>query len=176
VVDQWIPAGSHFDQQSRNHLLVHLDARNWRVAADCERVANMRHVSWLVLPPAQDYYYRRSHAHYRELPAYRADCIDTRGGDDGRPLLDFIYPVNNAKLYLPVELDGKTSHAVFEAVNRDRRGLLYWHLDDQYLGKTETIHQMNVTMTSGLHTVTVVDASGQRAARAFELLPQEKHQ
>ena len=71
----WVPADSHFNQQSPYHRLVHLDRTGrFQVDSSCEHVANMRHVAWFVLPPAEEFYFRRAHASYRELPPDRTDC------------------------------------------------------------------------------------------------------
>ena len=45
-----------------------------RVDGDCESPRAMTHANWFVLPPAEEFYYRASHAEYRPLPAWRADC------------------------------------------------------------------------------------------------------
>ncbi len=58
--------------------------------SDCESPGRMTQASWFVLPPAEEFYYRRVHAEYRPLPALRADCAATRTG--GRPALALLYP------------------------------------------------------------------------------------
>lgn len=171
---QWVPADSHFDRQSPNHLLVHVDAMGRRVDSRCESVARMRHLSWLVLPPAQEYFYRRGHADYRPLPAWRADCRMSAPDADTRPPLDFLYPDTAGTLYVPVELDGHAGRVVFEAVHRDPRALLYWHVDERYAGRTGTIHQLGVGLEPGLHTITIVDAAGNRASRSIDVLPRQE--
>jgi penicillin-binding protein 1C len=170
---QWVPADSHFDRQSPNHLLVHVDAAGRRVDSRCESVASMQHLSWLVLPPAQEYFYRRGHAAYRELPPWRVDCRASPADAEGRPPLDFLYPDAAGKIYVPVELDGRAGRVVFEAVHRDPRAVLYWHVDERYVGRTSTIHQLSVALESGMHTVTIVDAAGNRASRSIEVLPRK---
>lgn len=172
---QWAPAGSHFDRQSPNHVLVHLDAVGRRVDSRCASVADMRHVSWLVLPPAQEHFYRRGHAAYLPLPPWRTGCAASVGDAEMRPALDFLYPDAAEKIYLPVELDGRTGRVVFEAVHRDPRAVLYWHVDEQYAGRTSTIHQLTLALTAGPHTVTIVDAAGHRASRSIEVLARETH-
>jgi penicillin-binding protein 1C len=34
----------------------------------------MIRAQWFVLPPAEEFYYRRVHSEYRPMPALRADC------------------------------------------------------------------------------------------------------
>ena len=172
--DEWVPRSSHFDKQSPHHQLVHLDATGrYRVDDSCERVANMRHQAWFVLPPAQEYYYRRNHSAYRDLPAFRSDCHPEQNLRGSRRPMEFLYPNASGKIYVPIDLDGKTGKVVFEAVHRVHNAVLYWHLDDRFIGQTQTIHQLTLSLTPGSHIVTIVDGQGNRMARAFEVLPRQ---
>lgn len=166
-VPEWVPAASHFERQSPYHQRVHLDhSARYRVDSTCERVASMQHVSWFVLPPSQEFYYRRNHADYRDLPPYRRDCERSHGGEP----MEFLYPNAAGRIYIPVELDGNKGRTVFEAVHRDRDARLYWHLDGRYIGTTDTFHQMSLDIAPGSHLVTIVDGDGNRLSRSFEVL------
>jgi penicillin-binding protein 1C len=165
----WVPRTSHFDLLSPHNIRVHLDTTNRRVDSACESPGNMRHASWFVLPPAEEYYYRRAHAAYRPLPALRADC----GGGDrlgGRAALAVLYPDANARVLIPRELDGARGRTVFEAVHRRREARIYWHIDDRYLGETHTFHQQSLDIDPGEHILTLVDDRGERVARRFSVL------
>jgi penicillin-binding protein 1C len=168
--DTLVPARSHFDRQTPYHRLVHLDSRSGqRVNAECSTVSAMRHQSWFVLPPTLAYYYRTQGAGYRPLPAWRTGCRD-EAEDSSRALMEFLYPDANGSIYVPVELDGRRGRAVLEVVHRDPQAVLYWHIDEDYAGRTELRHQLAVDLAPGAHRVTVVDAEGHRLARAFEVL------
>jgi penicillin-binding protein 1C len=166
---QWLPDKSHFEQVSPHHLWVHLDPSGaWRVDSGCEPVATMRHRSWFVLPPGQAHYYQKRFAHYQPLPPFRADCREQRA--EVSVPIELLYPTGNTRLYVPVDLDGKPSRVVFEAVHRDGDALLFWHLDDEYLGTTRTFHQQALLPGRGMHTLTLVDEQGNRLRRRFEVL------
>jgi penicillin-binding protein 1C len=164
----WVPGDSHFDVLSPHNLRVHLDQRgSVRVHGDCESPFNMRHESWFLLPPAQEYYYRRAHAEYRVLPPLREDC---QAAGSSAPALAVLYPDANARVLIPRELDGQRGRTVLEAVARRREATLYWHLDGQYLGQTHTFHQQALDIDAGEHILTVVDDQGERVARRFQVL------
>jgi penicillin-binding protein 1C len=163
----WMPRESHFDRLTPHNVEVHLDAGRRRVTGDCESPGNMIRASWFVLPPAEEFYYRRAHAEYRPLPATRADCLGSR---TGRAALAVLYPDANARVLIPSELDGTRGRAVFEAVHRRRDARVYWHLDDRYLGETHTFHQRSLDIEPGEHILTLVDDQGERVARRFEVL------
>lgn len=165
----WIPRDSHFDALSPHNLRVHLDPANvFRVDSDCESPSDMRHSTWFVLPPAEEFYYRRVHAEYRALPPLRAGCQGTR--DPSRAALALLYPEPNARVLIPRDLDGRRGRTVFEAVTRRRDATLYWHLDGQYLGETHTFHQQSLDIEPGEHILTLVDDTGDRIARRFQVL------
>ena len=88
--------------------------------------------------------------------------------------LSLIYPRGNGSIYIPVELDGRRGRTVFEAAHRDPRLLIYWHLDQEFLGATRDIHQMALAPEPGLHTLTLVDENGERLEQAFVVLSQDK--
>jgi penicillin-binding protein 1C len=163
----WMPRDSHFDALSPHNLRVRLEAtQRFRVDGDCESPSAMTHVTWFVLPPAEEYYYRKSHAEYRPLPPARADCQ----GNSGRPGLALLYPDQNSRVVIPRELDGQRGRTIFEAVSRRREATIYWHLDGQYLGETHTFHQQSLDIDPGEHILTVVDDEGERVARRFQVI------
>jgi penicillin-binding protein 1C len=167
----WMPRDSHFDTLSPHNLRVRLDATaRFRVDGDCESPSAMRQATWFVLPPAEEYYYRKSHAEYRPLPPARADCQ----GNSGRPALALLYPDPNSTVLIPRELDGHRGRTVFEAVHRRREATIYWHLDGQYLGETHTFHQQSLDIDPGEHILTVVDDEGERVARRFQVIATRK--
>jgi penicillin-binding protein 1C len=170
---QWLPDNSHFEQVSPHHVQVHLDrSGGWRVHSGCESVADMRHRSWFVLPPGQAHYFRKRYPQYQPLPPFRPDC--GKQLSEGRLPMALLYPAENTRLYVPVDLDGKPSRVVFEAVHRDPESQLFWHLDDRFLGTTRTFHQQALLPGRGRHTLTLVDEQGNRLSRRFEVLGQRK--
>jgi len=165
----WMPRDSHFDALSPHNLRVHLEpARQYRVNGDCQSPSAMIHASWFVLPPAEEFYFRRAHADYRPLPPLRADCQASQAA--GRGSLALLYPDADSRVLIPRELDGTRGRTVFEAVSSRRDARLYWHIDGRYLGETHTFHQQSLDIEAGEHILTVVDDRGERVARRFQVL------
>jgi penicillin-binding protein 1C len=129
----------------------------------------MRHQSWFVLPPALAHYYRAQHSDYRPLPAWRSGCGEP-ASDTAQAAMQFIYPDAGGRIYVPVDLDGQRGRAVLEVVHRESSAVLYWHLDEDYIARTELRHQLPVDLPAGDHSVTVVDAEGRRLSRRFMVL------
>ena len=167
----WIPKESHFQQVSPYHRLVHLDKQaQWRVHGRCESVNNMQHISWFTLPPGQAFYYARSHSQYRSLPPLREDCRQLFVEQKQQGPIDLLYPLPHTRIYIPTDLGHHKSRTVFEAVHREADSVLYWHLDQHYLGRTQDFHQLALDIAPGQHILTVVDGNGARLTRRFEVL------
>ncbi|HEX2613735.1 MAG TPA: penicillin-binding protein 1C, partial [Fibrobacteria bacterium] len=153
------------------HRLVHLDQTGaWRVHDGCESVASMRHEPWFVLPPSQEWHYRRRHSDYRPLPPWRADCEEGAPASGRLRAMELIYPRGGAKIYVPLDLDARRSRTVFEAVHRDPGATVYWYLDDDYLGSTREFHKMEADPSPGPHVLLLIDSRGERLEYHFEAL------
>jgi len=169
---QRVPSSSHFDRLSPYNQRVHLSANGrQRVDSSCEPIHQMRHENWFVLPPSAEFYYRRQHSHYKTLPGYRSDCAGAQSS--AQTVMDFIYPNSGTRLYIPIDLGTQRGRTVFEAVHRVSSASLRWHLDDQYLGETQTYHQQALDISTGPHVITIVDEQGNRLSRRFEVLGKE---
>lgn len=150
------------------HHLVHLDPTgSYRVSGSCTSIHEITSASWFVLPAVQEWYYRRSHPSYQSLPPFVQGC-DQR--ESTLTTMELIYPRLSPKIYVPVELDGHQSSAVFEVAHRSSDGTVYWHLDEAYLGKTEGTHQMALSPEPGKHVLTLVDEQGETLKHRFEIL------
>jgi penicillin-binding protein 1C len=153
------------------HKLIHLDATgSYRVNANCESPSKMIHKSWFVLTPAMEWYYKQKNHDYKPLPPFKPGCEFTSTGKQ----LELIYPQNNAKIYVPLEIDGSRGKTIFKAATRNPGGKIFWHLDDEYIGTTINFHQMAFSPAPGKHLLTIVDENGESVSKEFEILEKEK--
>jgi penicillin-binding protein 1C len=167
----WAPRSSHFSRTSPYNFSVHLDAQGlYRVNDGCEPVTQMRHTSTFILPPAQEFYFRRGRSDYRAPPPYRADCSSTAVTTNSKAPMDFLYPNVNTRVYIPIDLAAKKGRVVFEAVHRDANATLFWHLDQHYVATTRAFHTEALDISPGPHVITVVDQAGNRVSRPFEVI------
>jgi penicillin-binding protein 1C len=170
-----MPVESHFQQACPFHQLVHLDeSRRYRVDSSCESPARMVHEPWFVLPPVQEYYYRRYHPEYRSLPPFRKDCSEFFQAESGRQVISLVYPDARTAVYVPVDLDGKPGQVVFEAIHRNRETAIFWHLDGCFLAATRTFHQVALNPGPGEHLLVLMDEDGHRLERRFRVLNREQ--
>ena len=170
-----IPLNSHFDRVSPNYQRIHLDNQaQLRVHGNCESVNTMQHKNWFTLPPEQAYYYQQYHVDYKVLPKWREDCqqIQTVKSENNQSPISLIYPRRNTQIYIPRELAGERGKTVFQAVHGSPQAQLFWHLDNTFLGTTQTYHEQAIWIASGKHTLTLVDEKGNRVEQAFQVLSQ----
>lgn len=149
------------------HRLIHLSRdKRYRVHDQCESLSDVVVAPWFILPPVQEYYYRSRNLSYRSLPPYRRDCQDPAS----TPVMDLIYPKPNARIFIPVLMDGQKSEVVWEATHRLSGVNLYWHLDGAYVGMTKGMHRLSASPSPGRHTLTLVDDSGETITRTFDVI------
>lgn len=100
-------------------------------------------------------FYKPNHPEYRVLPPLKQSLLT-----DPSATMNFIYPTNGSVINLPRQLDGSHGAFVCKVAHTTPSTELFWHLDNSYLGSTRDIHQMTISPTEGVHTITVVDALG----------------
>ena len=74
--------------------------------------------------------------------------------------MELIYPKEGAKIYIPLEVDGKRGRMVCNAAHRQPGIKIFWHLDDKYVGETMDFHQLALDPPAGQHKLTLVDGNG----------------
>ena len=151
-----------------HHRLIHLDStKRFQVNSDCESPSEMVHQPWFILPPVEGHYYRYKNPNYQLPPPYRADCLTASNSDQP---MQFIYPKTDTKIFVPIDINGQLSQTIFKIAHDHPAATLYWHLDQSYLGQTETFHEMGLQPAVGNHVLVVVDKEGNRLERKFEIL------
>ncbi len=164
----WVPQGGLNNPACAFHQMVHLDpTEKWRVNSSCSPPEQMHHVPWFVLPPLEEYYFKSKQPDYSPLPPFAPDCVQTLTEGSSMQL---IYPKHPTKIYVPIDLDGEASRTVFAIAHRNPESTVYWHIDDEYIGSTESFHSMQLNPPPGKHTLTLVDEEGQRLVQHFEII------
>ena len=139
------------------HKRIHLSQDGkYQVYQQCAGDRGIMPVSWFVLPPSWAWYYKQQHPGYRSLPAFSPECVS---GGSNQPM-QFIYPYYHATIKLTKQLDGSQGKTIFELAHQNPYTTVYWHLDNDYLGETSDVHQMELSPGKGKHRVTVVDEEG----------------
>jgi penicillin-binding protein 1C len=167
-VDQvWIPKSGLKAPVCPWHQPIHLDnTGKWQVTGDCMTPSAMITKNWFVLPPSMEFYYKAKNYQYHVLPPFRPDCALAVKSNP----MEIIYPKEGAKVYVPLEVDGKRGRMVCNAAHRQSGIKIFWHLDDQYVGETTDFHQMALNPPEGHHKLTLVDANGNTTEVGFDIV------
>jgi penicillin-binding protein 1C len=163
---EYLPESANLTSSCPFCQWVHLskDGR-WQLNSSCVSISEIETKPWFVLPAAQEYYYKYRHADYRQLPPFREDCEGSKIDQ-----IDLIYPEHNMMMVIPRGFDGSLEKVVCEAVSRRTDAVLYWHLDQQFVGETGNgIHQIALAPSLGEHILSVVDDLGNRKTISFEV-------
>ena len=147
------------------HRIVNLSPDlKYRVTTDCCDAARIVRKPMFILPPAQEWYYKKQHTDYQPLPPLHPGLSGAEAGGDP---IEIIYPQPGRVLVAPKSLEGEAQSLVFTAVHRDRNAVLFWHIDDEYLGATTLEHKLSVRPAPGRHRLTVIDEHGASKSVVF---------
>ena len=153
------------------HKIIHLGATGlFQVNESCESPANMIHKSWFILPPSMEYYYKQRNADYKILPAFKPGCNIT----STQKQIELIYPQNEAKIFVPKEMNGEKGKTIFTAAHRNSEAKIFWTMDNTFAGTTQHYHQLALSPATGKHTITLTDEQGNSITKWFEIIDENK--
>lgn len=165
VKEQFRPVSGVNTKPCPFHKRLNLDAQGkYRVNSSCDQVSEMLHQSWFVLPPLQGYYYKNNNPSYRPLPPFRKDCIKTNESK-----MDFIFPKQHGVVHLPVGFDGKVNEVVLKIAHSKPQANIFWYLNSEYLGTTDTFHEIGIRPKPGKYVITAIDEQGNEIKRNLEI-------
>lgn len=148
------------------HRQVHLSFDGqYQVYEQCAGNRGIKTVSWFVLPPSQEWYYKQYHPYYQTLPTFSPECLSTTFGQ----MMQFIYPYPNSVIHITKQLDGSKGKVIVELAHRNSSAKVFWHLDNNYVGETSDIHKLELSPQIGEHTLTVVDNNGNSTNIKFKV-------
>ncbi|MBO5873965.1 MAG: penicillin-binding protein 1C, partial [Rikenellaceae bacterium] len=146
---------------------VMLDAqRRYRVDSRCYPVGEMVREKRFVLPPVEEWYYRRKHLDYKVLEPLHPDIerLTTQHS------LEILFPQSGSEVIPTRGLDGNQQGIVFEAVHTQPNQILFWHIDGSFMGTTQSAHRISCNnISTGRHKLTVVDQLGNSKSVRFTL-------
>jgi penicillin-binding protein 1C len=161
-----VPLKGNRTKSCKYHKIVHLDsAEQYQVSSDCYTVSDMKTKPWFVLPAVQEWYFKSKNPTYQSAPKFLPECESNSSEN-----MAVIYPKNRSGIFIPRGLDGLLEKVVFEIAHRQPESKVYWHLDNQFIGSTQTEHNLELAASAGNHTVTVIDEHGEQVNWIFEAL------
>ena len=106
------------------HQIIHLNkSETLQVTTDCSSPDDIKNISWFVLPPAMEYFYKQKHPGYKILPPFAPGCKTARN----IPVMEFIYPTSGIKIFIPRDQTGMQTRVIPEIVHRNPSKKVFWH-------------------------------------------------
>lgn len=136
-----------------------------RVNSGCYDVAKMKQESFFVLPTLMEYFYQKTNPEYRKLPPWKVSCQRFENSP-----MELISPENADQILIPIELDGSQGKLAVEVAHRNENAVIFWTLDEEFMGTTEGLHQKEFAPALGLHVLTLVDRDGNTLVKEFEII------
>ena len=116
------------------------------------------------LPPSMEHYYKKIHPEYVSLPPVKANPHQANFHDSP---MKFLYPSKGSIIKIPRQLDGNNGRITCSVAHSNPSMEVFWHCDGSYLGATQDIHSMTLDLSTGNHTISIVDTEGLTASTNF---------
>ncbi len=153
------------------HQIIHLTSdKKYRVNSQCYDLRKMVHESWFILPPAQEWFYHKVNPLFKSLPPMLPGCRE----EEKIKHMQLIYPDPGSIIYIPKSLDGTKNNIIFESTHRNPEKNIFWHIDDQFIARTQYFHQISIQPQKGKHTLTLVDEDGNSLSIHFEIIERSR--
>ncbi len=165
IKEEWVPTHGTRSRPCPYHQQVFLDkSEHFRVNSECYPLEDMVAKNWLVLPPILEYYYASSNPNYKPLPPYMEGCSALENN-----LMEFIYPKPFEAVLLPKDLGEKRMEIILKLAHQQSNTIIYWYLDEVFVGKTENFHELVIPIEPGEYMLTAVDNQGNRIQQEVEV-------
>ena len=149
------------------HHIIHLNkSKTLQVSSVCASPDEIISESWFVLTPAMEYFFKQKNPGYRVLPPFAPGC----NPDKTIPVMEFIYPTQGVKIFIPRDQEGRLTRIIPEVAHRNPAVKIFWHLDDSYISTSRYIHQIEIVAGPGNHTLTAVDEDGNTVKCGFTIV------
>lgn len=149
------------------HQIIHLTRdKLHRVNSSCYNMNDMKHESWFILPPAQEWFYHKVNPLFKTVPPMLKGCKE----DEKIKQMELIYPDPGSIIYIPKGLAGMKNNVIFESAHRHPEKIIFWHIDNEFIARTQYFHQVSIQPQKGKHILTLVDEDGNSLSLNFEVI------
>lgn len=120
----------------------------------------------LKYPPDVNYYLRNNGTLIEDIPNHNPYCRIKQE----REILQIIYPLENANVFIPKDFDGKYQPLIGRVASQFPDRELFWYLDESYLGSTVRKPSLPLQLKEGKHQLSVVDSQGNKDQVKFSVI------
>lgn len=147
------------------HVKYQLDSLETKTVCSLCWDKNHHARSYLVYPPEVNYQLNLRGINYELPPDHNPDCPGMHIVQN----MDFIYPKDSSQIWLPRDFNGELQKVVFKLAHQKPLAIVYWYVDDEYLGLTKNNHTQVLQLSSGWHQLTATDNFGEKCKTSFQI-------
>lgn len=133
-----------------------------QVCSRCWDREDLKAVQKVVYPPNINNYLRSIGREYN-LPPHNPNCPALQQTNP----ISFIYPQQDSHIFIPRDVDGEYQQITLEIAHAYEDIGVFWYLDDQYLGETNDVHTLSLSLDTGWHRLYVIDGEGNSSVITF---------
>ena len=82
--------------------------------------------------------------------------------------IEFIYPKEDSLILIPRNFENKYEKIKIKAASSYNKSVIYWYLDNNYIGKTEKTHEFEIDFENGNHKLYIIDNFGNSSSVNFK--------
>jgi len=158
------PSGSGIVRLCPYHLSIYVSLdEKMSVCSLCWEQGKYKKIKKSIFPPDVAQFLRERGDIIDSIPAHNKKCIS---GTESNPI-QILYPVNDAKILIPVDFNRKIQNITMRVAHRFRDREIFWYIDGIYKGTTKNKHKMVVDLSEGWHVLEVIDRNANSAKRSF---------
>ncbi len=146
------------------HKAVYVTSdEKYQVCSLCWEAGKYKKMVLPFYPPDVAQYLRERGHILADIPPHLPACPAL---EENQPL-QIVYPAQNARLWIPRDLDGQLQKVTLRVAHRQQNRFIYWYLDNHYLGSSEKRHVKAIALSAGWHVLEVLDEDGNRDRKRF---------
>jgi len=161
----YVPTGMNAIKTCPFHLKYEVDSTETKTVCSLCWSNNHHPKSYLVYPPGVNYQLNLRGINYELPPDHDPNCKGLHIVQN----MDFIYPKDSSQIWLPRDFNGELQKVVFKLAHQKPSAMVYWYLDNNYLGSTQTSHTQVLQLTSGWHQMMATDNFGEKCKTTFQI-------
>jgi len=135
----------------------------YSVCSLCWKQGDYKAKSYLVYPPDVTQFLRERGVIVSKVPPHNPKCELYSEKDT----IQIIYPENNSKIFIPRDIGGKIQRLIIKVAHRISNSRVFWYLDKEYMGYTDSVHKRDFVLNTGWHRLYVVDEFGNSKSIRF---------
>ena len=135
----------------------------YSVCSYCWEQGDHKSESYLVYPPDVTQFLRERGIIISKVPPHNPKCKLY----SEKNTIQILYPENNAKIFIPRDIGSKMQSIIIKVAHRIKNSRVFWYLDKEYIGFTDSIHKKSIMLKNGWHKISVVDEFGNKKSIRF---------